>query len=84
MGGSLMLFKNVLRSILKRKVQFISLIVLVFLSVVLSVVFNTTASVLGDSTNNYLNEKKVEDFIFTPVLNSKDNSLESISEKYGF
>ena len=79
-----MLFKNVLRSISRRKAQFISLIVLVFLSVVLFVVFNTTSTVLDNATNNYLNEQKVENFIFTPILNSKDSSLDSISEKYGF
>ncbi|WP_162473979.1 hypothetical protein [endosymbiont 'TC1' of Trimyema compressum] len=31
-----------------------------------------------------MNEEKVEDFIFSPVLNSQGFSLDKISEKYGF
>lgn len=79
-----MLFKNVLRSIMKRKLQFISLMVLVFLSVMLFVIFNTTSMVLKTSTDTYIKEHNVEDFTFVPLLDTDEGTLKAISEAYDF
>ena len=76
-----LLFLNALKGLKKKKVQMIAIIFLVMLSSTIYTTMNTALDRLENRYYHYLDEQKVEDFAFTPVIDlSIDVTLEEIDD----
>lgn len=76
-----MLLLNALKGLKKKKVQMLSIIVMVILSAGIFTAVNSALDRLEDRYYNYLEKQQVEDFSFAPVIDyQKDITLEKLTE----
>lgn len=75
-----LLFRNALKGLKKKKIQMCSIIIMIMLSTAIFTAMNTSLDRIEDRYYNYLNEQKVEDVVFNPLIQyDKDISLDELT-----
>lgn len=76
-----LLFINSLKGLKKKKVQMLGIIVMVLLSAGIYTAMNSALDRLEDRYYHYLDEQKVEDFSFEPVIDyTKDITIDQLNQ----